>query len=419
MRDKLPDGLVAHRPPAVVLGDLSLIWPLGMAKIPIILLTADPNDVAIRSRYVAAHRLIPGFEEANIEGAAARIVEIGSGLSGALGRKVPLYYSSDKHLELIYRHRRALEEHYLLALNDDDLAWSLHDKESFARLVERAGVLAPKTFRPGADFALGLAELREPLLVKPRRKATWKAIQRALFDGRGKARVFATRAELLAHPGFGRHAGDVIVQEYIPGGNRHLLSFHGFADAESRILASFCGRKIRTFPALAGESALIELTRDARVDGAGREIVAILGLKGPFKIDFIEDARTGALLALEINARYTLWNRLGAAHGVNLPAIAYDHLVYGRSPAAPANYEPRYRWMNGYRDYLAVREERGCVGLGAWAASLVDPRVLHETFAWRDPTPFVAWASGFLRARVRKWHRRRRALQSPRPARHG
>src|SRR4051794_31369022 len=93
----------AGRPPAVVLGDLSLIRPISMAAIPVVLLTPEPRDVALRSRFLSGYRVVADFGVKSLDASAQQIIEVGARFRRVLGRKVPLFYSSDKNLELIYR----------------------------------------------------------------------------------------------------------------------------------------------------------------------------------------------------------------------------------------------------------------------------------------------------------------------------
>jgi predicted ATP-grasp superfamily ATP-dependent carboligase len=369
----------------VLLGNLDLLRPLALRKIPVVLVAWSPEDPTLRSRHLRGHAI---FGARTPDERARALLELGARLEATLGGRVPLVYGSDADLEMLYAHRDELSRHYLFLLNDPEIGWSLHDKERFHDLAERAGVLTPKTVAGEGDLAC----LREPILVKPKTKVDWHAIQHDLFGGAGKARVFATRREALEHPGVGRHRGDLIFQECIEAGVDDLHSFHGFADAEGKLLGWFSGRKIRTYPRVAGESAHIELTREPDVERQGRAAAARLALKGPFKIDLIRDRRTGALYTLEVNARYNLWHHLGAVHGVNLPAIAYDYLVHHQVAPPPA-YTPRVRWQNIYRDYLALREDGVTPDL-RWLRDVAGVGVIHEVFDWADPMPCIKLLGG-------------------------
>ena len=394
-------GFSGERPPAVVLGDLALVRPLGMAGVPVILGVVTPDDECLRSRHVAASFVVPGWTGEHSAAAAAALTQLGASLRDTLGCKVPLIYQSDVHLDLLYRHREALSEYYLFLLNDEDLAWALYDKERFYQVAAARGIPIPATLQSGPEIEAGILALREPIVVKPKRKTSYEDMKKSLLGGKAKARVFPTREALLSHPSFPRYKDEIIVQEYIDCPVVDLVSYHALTDETGKLLGSFCGKKSRTSPMFGGDSSCIELTNDASVYAAGRDVAARLGLKGPFKIDFIRDARTGELLVLEINARFNLWHHLGAVHGVNLPLIAYEYLVYGRTAAPAPPVEPRYRWVNLYRDYQAFQEQRagGEMTYPQWLLSLVAPRNVYSVFAWDDPKPFAAWAGSFIRKR--------------------
>jgi predicted ATP-grasp superfamily ATP-dependent carboligase len=393
-------GARSTRTPAVSLGDLTLVRPLAMSGIDVVAVTTDPRDVVLRSRHVRAGQVVAGYSADRHLRTLNGLRELGSRLGG----RAPLIYGTDAQLEFIYRHRDALEKSFRFVLNDDETAWALFDKERFARLCVERGVATPATVAPDGDAHLEIARLRGPLVVKPRRKSAWHQIQAAVFEGAAKARIFADHRTLLAHRGFARFASELLVQEFVTDRTEALASFHGFADERGRLLAAFCGRKIRTYPHVAGESSFIETVDDATLDATGREVVARLGLRGPFKIDFVYDDRTRGFLTLEVNARFNLWHYVGAARGVNIPAIAYRHLL-GESvePAAPRRGRAR-RWVHGYRDYQWFRSQRharSAIGLGAWLRSIASPGTLYETFAWDDPLPFAHWVSRLAIASVR------------------
>jgi predicted ATP-grasp superfamily ATP-dependent carboligase len=392
--------MMSHATPAVVMGDLALIRPLAMAKIPFVLVTDHADAAALHSRHVHEALVVPGYGRKMATRTLTRLLALAEQIRREYGHKPPLFYGDDEQLGFIYANRAALETHYALLLNEPEIGRALYDKSQFYPLCERVGIRAPRTLAPGDE----LTRLREPILVKPKRKPEPEGLREAFFGGAAKARIFATRAELEAHPAWPAARDELVVQEYVEGAVEDLCSFHGFADESHRLLAGFCGRKLRTYPALGGESSFIELVEDEEVERVGREIVRGLGLKGPFKIDLLRDTHSGVLWTLEINARYTLWDYLGAMNGLNVLEIAYDHLVEHRQPSNAGGVRAYRRWLSLYRDAHAYREQHrlGLLGLGEWLRSIASPSSVYEVFAWDDPLPFVFWMRNFLRPKLRR-----------------
>src|SRR5262249_52595857 len=128
---------------------------------------------------------------------------------------------------------------------------------------------------------------------------------------------------------------DFIVQQRIPGGEEHVYSFHAYFDAERRLLGQYVGKKIRTFPRTDGTSTYIELVEEPELSRLGREILEKRDFVGVVKLAFKRDPRSGRFSLLEVTPRYTLWNRLGAAAGVNLPLLAYRDLMGEASTPIP------------------------------------------------------------------------------------
>jgi D-aspartate ligase len=389
-----PKQFDPRRPPVLLLGGINLVRTLGLAGIPAIVASSDPHEPAFASRYCVGRCAIPPFDSG--EAVVDALVSLGDRLTVALGRRVPVMYGSDGALEVLHAHRERLQRYFLFLVSDRDIGRALNAKDAFARLAEDRALPVPRELSWDE-----LERADHEVLVKPRVKIDWygSTLRERLFNGEGKARVFASGAQLRANPVACHYRDQLIFQEFIPGDDTCLWSYHGFADENGQVLASFVGRKIRTYPVGNGESAFIEMSEEPALEAVGRDVAAKLPLKGVFKMDFKRDPRDGRWLLLEVNARFNLWNYLGAANGVNLMQAAYDYLVDGTAPA-PLPVRNMYRWLSFQLDFKAFRElsSRGELGLGSWLYSLLDSRNLYNVFSWRDPLPWVMfWTSRFTR----------------------
>jgi predicted ATP-grasp superfamily ATP-dependent carboligase len=114
-----------------------------------------------------------------------------------------------------------------------------------------------------------------------------------------------------------------------------------------------------------------------------------LCLVGPVKLDFKQDSRSGKLYLLEINARYTLWNYLGAVCGVNLPYTAYSSLL-GKRCECSSNYRTDVRWLSFSNDLRAFLRDYYPAGELSWVQWLGSfrGRKVYDVFSWHDPVPF-------------------------------
>jgi predicted ATP-grasp superfamily ATP-dependent carboligase len=383
-----------ERPPALLLGGLNLVRALGLGGIPVIVASPQPDWPALSSRYAQGRLILPPGTAL-----AEALLAAGERLSGALGRKIPLFYGDDDYLNVILEHREALARYFAFVVNEPAVARALIEKDQFEAFAQRRGLPVPRT--------LAWEDLEtwySPVIAKPRVKIGYddSAIFQRLFGGAGKARIFASGPELTAMPLAWQLREGLVIQEYVPGDDRHLWSFHGYADEKGELLAAFIGRKIRTWPASTGVSSFLELVHNDAFLSVGREVAARVPLRGVFKMDFKRDDVSGAWRLLEVNARYNLWHHLGAANGINLPRIAYDYLVHGKRPQAAPRYRTTHRWLSLRPDYRAYRElaARGELTLAAWLRSILEAPRVCDVFSWSDPAPFAREFLGRWRARI-------------------
>ena len=396
-----PAGLLPLEPPVVLLGGLDIVRALGFARIPAIIASLERRTPAMASRYCSGTIALP--PGAGRDALVDALVRAGRWLAAHYGAPVPLFYDNDDRLALVQDYRDALGRHFALLLNEPTLADALLDKARFQALAESRGLPVPRRIPWDA-----LADEAGPVLVKPKVRLGWdhSAVRTQLFGGAGKARVFDSGRAAYDDRLVRQLAGQLTFQEYVPGDDSSIWSFHGFAAPGGELLAWFVGRKIRTYPALTGDSAYLRLAQEPELERLGRETVARLGLAGVFKMDFKRSGANGRFHLLEINTRFNLWHHLGAKNGVNLPRVAYDYLVHGTRPReVPAKLA--YRWLSFSYDRQAYRELAAAGKLSAlrWLWSLVQAPKVYAIFSWTDPAPFLRYWRGRLGRRLRRlWH---------------
>jgi len=387
-----------HRTPAVLLGGVNLVRALGLAGIPVIVASPEEDEPAFASKYCAARCVLPPLSRT--DAVVDAIVMIGEHLSMLHGRRVPLFYGSDDFLKLIYAHRERLERHFLVLLNTPRVAEALLTKDDFQAFAGESGLPVPAPLSWHGTGAASVAAFPGPVVVKPSDKDGWSdsPLRKRAF-GKAKALVFPTGAEAAADPVLALFHEQLTCQQYVCGDDSSNWSFHAFADSKGRVIDCFTGRKIRTFPPDNGESAYIELAENEELRVLGARLAACIPLKGIFKMDFKQDARSGRWYLLEVNARFNLWQYLGAANGANLMRSAYDFLLDASHPE-PARPRHDIRWLSFELDARAFRALRaeGRLGLVAWLASLLDARKVYNLFAWNDPGPWLAfWVHRLMR----------------------
>ncbi|SDN54817.1 PIG-L family deacetylase [Geodermatophilus sp. DSM 45219] len=370
---------------ALVLGDLDLAVPLHAVGASVTMV-GRPTRADRFSRYVSRWLDDPRPDEDTL--VTALVAHAG-------GRQEPttLFYQSDDDLLFVSRHRDELSPALRFVVPDADLVEKLVDKAAFQELAEQAGLPVPRgqvldLARPVLDDRLTF-----PLVVKPlRREPCWDvrtAAKAAVVGDRGE--LDALVDELAAH-----HA-QLILQQPVPGPETRMESHHVYVDSSGQVAAEFTGRKVRTHPMAMGHSTAVVTSDAPDVARLGREIVAALDLRGVAKLDFKRDA-DGRLWLLEVNPRFSLWHHVGAAAGVNIPAVVRaDLLGLPRPPRSTAR--PEVAWCRVDRDYLAAREEgMHPVTWLRWVAAAGTTPPLDLT----DPLPALAGALAPAYRRLRR-----------------
>jgi predicted ATP-grasp superfamily ATP-dependent carboligase len=368
-----------------VLGEIDLVRALGAAKIPCAV-AAVPGDPATYSRH--AQDMVEWFDPWD---------ESDRMLSSLLdwGRKQDdkpvLYYNGDHDLLLVSRHRERLAEHFRFVIGERELVEDLVDKERFRDLAVKLDLPVPVNVSfDAASSSESEPDVPYPAVLKPatRRDDIWAPV-----SGGKKAVRVDDAAELRELWPSLLGQGRMIAQSLIEGDESRIESYHVFADESGKILCEFTGRKIRTLPALFGDTTSLEITEESDVAELGRDLVARMNLTGVAKFDFKRDD-DGRLWLLEINPRFNLWHNAGAVAGANIPAAVYRHLTDGTAWSCKAR--PGVTWCHPTKDAKAARAAG--IGTTSWMRWVAGTDAKWGMSA-RDPMPFVR---GVLIRRLKK-----------------
>jgi D-aspartate ligase len=376
-REAVTSG-AASTPPAVacVMGDMDLLRPLVLAGVPCAVVTRAGSP-SLYSRY-AQSRLVWDDCSKNTEVLVDALVHFGQTQS----ERPVLFYEEDAQVLFVSRHRERLAQAFRFVIADAQLVEDLLDKGRFQQLAERFEFPVPagRRFKPAFvdPTDVGVAF---PLIVKPlTRLEPWNnvfGLRKAIYVENAQAlrslwpQLCAVRLELLA-------------QEFIPGAEERIESYHCYVDERGGIAGEFTGRKIRTYPVCYGHTSALEITDADDVRRNGRAIVERLALTGVAKLDFKRDPR-GDLRLLEINPRFNLWHHAGAVAGVNIPALVYADLVGTQRPPV-AHARAGVRWCRMWKDLPAARA--GGMPLRGWLPWALDCEA-KSTLSWDDPMPLL------------------------------
>lgn len=399
----------------VTFGGLSLLRCFADPSISVTVIDSDPESLTLHSKY-ARNRHMIACPRLQPEQAIADLITLGRRFTD----RPMLTFDNEPMLLLASRHRQTLSSYYRLLLPDSELVEDLTCKLRFAAFAERVDLPVPRSMIPTSDTTVDeiAQQIGIPCVLKP--SSHTGKYRDAVEEERGfvyKVLQADTMDQLRQqYQKMRQYCDAFVVQQYIPGDDTTLYSVHAYLDRNGKSLGCFVGRKIRTCPKGCGGSTYLQLVDFPELAELGIKLLRQMNAVGPMKIDFKRDPQTNRWLILECNARFTLWNYLGAASGINLPMVALADL-YEQPVTAATTYRTNVRWLAFGNDFRAFVREYRPEGDWTWARWLwsLRSRKVHEVFAWRDPKPSIICTARFVWQNLTKIKRRLTGQKRPRP----
>jgi predicted ATP-grasp superfamily ATP-dependent carboligase len=393
-------------PPAIVI-DPESIAGLQSARIlarhgvPVIGL-GNPSLPYCRTK--ACQRVIPA------DTASAQFIEVLEDLGPKLDQPAVILAAHDRAVVHLSEHRDRIAPWFRLALPPHDVVETLLDKVRFYAFAEENDLPIPATrfLRERADAEAAAQALGFPAILKPPvRNVTWRRHTSAKVYKVESPEAFLERYDEVAG-----WTDELVVQEWIEGGEEDLFSCNAYFDRDSNPVATFVARKIRQWPPYIGVSCLGE---EVRNDDVLRETIRLfqsVGFHGLAYLEMKRDVRTGRHYIVEPNVgRATGRSAIAEAGGVDLHYAMYADLAGVPMPVDLEQHYTGVKWIYLRRDFQAALRQwlLGEITLREWRDSWRAPRAWAD-FAWDDPGPFfydlLQAARGIFGAQGRAFFRR-------------
>jgi len=368
--------------PAVVVGGglnaLGVVRSLGMAGVPVIVVNDHLGSPAMRTRY-GRKRVMPALEgQAWVDSMLLLAREIGG--------PAVLFVTEEKTVVAASLFREQLAPHFKIRMPGHERLMALMHKQGFQQLAEEVAAPVPRTVQLESPGDLPkVASLKFPCVFKPSNKNyEYGARFKKAYKVNSVEEVERLYAEIApVQP-------DMVVQEWIEGPDSEIYFCLQYVGEDGKPVASFSGRKIRSWPPRIGGTA--SCTAAWEHEAELREMTATffrqVGFTGMGSMEYKRDTRDGKFYMVEPTvARTDFQEEVATVNGVNLPYAAYCYEL-GLEPAPVARAEKIVMWRDPVPDRWSFEEGGREVDTASASHQVCD-----AYWRWNDPRP---WAHFFL-----------------------
>jgi D-aspartate ligase len=302
-------------------GALGILRSLGRLRVPVYLVACDAQTPGFYSRYCKGS-LVCNVENGNANASVKILQELGK----KIGRRSILIPTDDNAVLFVADNAEALREQFMFPPMCPKLIREVSSKKGMYYLAKQHGVPTPEAAFPKSrqDVLDFLSRAKLPVMLK--------AIYGSLLMKVSGQKMFIVRTEAellekydaLEDP----ENPNLMIQEYIPGGDDTVWMLDAYFNDQSDCLLSFTGKKIRQYPVSQGSTSLGICLENETVRKTTTDFMKKIGYKGILDIGYRYDARDGLYKVLDINPRIGSTFRLFVAeNGMDVARALYLDLT--------------------------------------------------------------------------------------------
>jgi predicted ATP-grasp superfamily ATP-dependent carboligase len=327
-----------HLPVAVVAGGdingLGVVRSLARGNVPVLVLDTDLSSSTLRTRF-ARKRVIRSLEG---EQFVAALIE----LRLEFAEEPVLFLTQERSVAAVAGNLDRVSKSYRISMPANPVMEMLMDKARFQTVAETHGFPVPRAvvLRNPSDLE-GARSLQFPCVLKP-------VVKSPCYDQRfKKAYVVETIDQVKCIFEEIKNYAEMIVQEWIEGGDDAIYFCLQFRSRDQIPLASFAGRKIRSWPPRVGGTASCMPAPEhaPELHRLTDQFFSKAGFFGLGAMEYKRDSETGRLMMVEPTVgRTDLQEEVATLNGVNIPLAAYAYEI-GEPIPQPAPPRRAAAWV--------------------------------------------------------------------------
>jgi D-aspartate ligase len=297
-----------------------------------------------------------------------------------------IFPNSDETVYVLSKYKNVLEEFYRVPTPRWEVIQNVYVKKNTYQLAERNGIPVPATYYPASLQDLVELNLTYPVVIKPSiRDNFYRKVKIKAFRINNKEELVKTYKFVcsIIEP------SEVLVQELIPGGPKHLYSFCPFFK-NGEVLTSITARRSRQHPMDFGHaSTFAELVDIPELQEIAKKFLRLINYYGFAEVEFMQDPRDGSYKLIEVNPRVWGWHTIAIASGVDLPYLLYQDMIGEETDVRlPSDH---VKWVRLITDVPTVLSEiiKGRLKIGDYLKSMKGKKEF-AVFSLDDPLPFLA-----------------------------
>lgn len=297
-----------------------------------------------------------------------------------------LFPNSDEAVYVLSKNKDLLEKYYRVTTPGWEVIRNVYVKKETYQLAEKNGIPIPRTYFPRDLNDLIEMNVHYPVVIKP-------SIRDHYFS-KVKVKAYLVNSGLELIKTYRKVSSvidpsEILVQEFIPGGPRHLYSFCPFFK-DRKVVLGVMARRLRQHPMDFGHATTYAETVDIpEMRAIAEKFLGLIDYYGIAEVEFMNDPRDGTWKLIEVNPRVWGWHTLAIAAGADLPYLLYRDMLGEELEAdAPLRH---MKWVRLVTDIPTVFLEiaRGRMKISEYLRSMKGQKE-YAVFSKDDPLPFFA-----------------------------